>query len=91
MTDTTTNYDHDRIALRNESLPTHGQGGYYGWSVRRGSWGKGVRLSVGGYGWRRSWYRWHWTRYPHTATHFGIGPVTFSIIADTRLRRKASK
>ena len=76
---------YNKLRLRRQHLPSHGQGPLYSWSLRRGSWGNGVRISIGGYGWRRKWYQPHWTRYPYTATHFGVGPITVSLVGCTSL------
>ncbi len=70
-----------RYRLYNTSLPTHGAGGYYALEVARDSqWGKGVRLSLGGYGWKRRWWRAHYTRYRGIAVHIGVGPITVSFL-----------
>ena len=65
----------------NTCLHGHGKGAYHGWALRRSYWGKGVRLSIGGYGWDREWWRPHYQRYRRNATHVGIGPVCVSFLA----------
>lgn len=72
-----------RYRLYKTSLPSHGAGGYYARGIRRNSqWGKGVRLSLGGYGWSRLWWRPHYRRYRGVAVHIGVGPVTLSFLTD---------
>lgn len=69
-----------RWRLRSESLPTHGAGPYHALSFRRGTWGPGVRISRGAYGWRRPWYAITLKRWPMSATHLTLGAWCLSII-----------
>jgi len=62
----------------NESLPEHGAGPLYAIKLGR-RWGRGVRLSFGGYGWKLPRYRPHFKRYKGVA-HIGIGPVCVTVI-----------
>lgn len=74
----------------NESLPSHGSGStpYYAiflsFNGQRFS-KRGIRLSLGGYGWARAWWRPHFSRWSAVATHFGIGPVCLSLVFSTRI------
>ncbi len=62
-------------------LPTHGKGAYYSWALRRGNmWSRGVRVSIGGYGWDRDWWKPHYQRYRRIAVHMGVGPVCVSFL-----------
>ncbi len=64
------------------SLPTHGKGPLYAYGIARGSrLGKGVRISIGGYGWDRPWWKPHYTRYRGIAVHLGMGPITVSFLS----------
>ncbi len=73
------------------SYPTHGSGGLYSVFLAftpphaGRPYGRGIRLSLGGYGWKRAPFRPHWVRYCGTATHFGIGPVCLSLCFPTMI------
>ena len=70
-----------RYRYLNTSLPTHGAGAFYAYGVYdRNQWGKGVRVSIGGYGWRRAWWKPHYQLYRRVAVHFGVGPVMVSVL-----------
>ena len=68
------------LRIRKECLHSHGAGTYHAVSLLSAAFGKGVRLSHGAYGFQRGRFTPHWERYRLTATHFGIGAFTISII-----------
>lgn len=71
---------YNQIRFRSESLLSHGQGPYRAISLRRGRHGNGVRISHGAYAFNRPRFKPHFERYRLTATHFGVGAFTISII-----------
>ena len=71
------------MRFRNRTMREHGKGALYSYELR---WNEkrypfpALRVSLGGYGWDLAWYRPHYQRWPNQATHFGIGPLCFSIL-----------
>ena len=51
---------------------------------------RAIRLSIGGYGSERPWWRPHFKRYRGTATHFGFGSWSISLVGLGRRRCRGS-
>lgn len=72
------------LKFRNETLKNHGCGPYYALAIYYKN--KGLRISMGGYGWIRlsegggGTRGWYIKRYAKIATHFHFGFCCFSII-----------
>jgi len=60
------------------SIPTHGSGAYYSVSLLTARYGKGIRISVGGYGWAHKGLS--CTHYPSIATHISLFFFTVSFL-----------
>jgi len=60
--------------FKNESLKSHGNGPLYAYRIGK------IRLSIGGYGWRRKWYRITILRYHRIATHLQLGPACLTFL-----------
>lgn len=76
-----------RFRVFNTSLPSHGAGALHSYflSFNGSRWGKGIRVSKGGYTLHNRWHRLFFIRYSGTATHLGWGPFCLSLVFPTRI------